>query len=405
MFVIYMMFVILASRPFRAEEVMQPSNAQNVLRLEMRQEAPLPEQIGTAPPRKRRLTSRTLTVSLIALLAGGAGIFWIVSPASSQTTDDAYVEADSTNVAPKIRGLVEQITVRDNQSVHTGDLLLRIDPEEFDAKVSAAKANLADAEAAVASARAAVATQGAEEQLAVAEVGEAGTAIRSADAEAERAAADRSRTDALAARGFASRQTLDSFRSQAIGAEQAAAKARAALAVSQRQASLTQSRRAGLLADVEKAEAQRLAAQAALDLALQDRTHALIRAPVDGVVANRQVRVGDYVQPGSRLLTLVPVQTVYVTANFKETQVRDMRRGQAVRVKVDALGRTLDGVVESFAPGSGSTFSLLPFEPGTGNFTKIVQRVPVRIGLRPNQPGLDELRAGLSASVTVRVRA
>lgn len=384
---------------------MQPSNAQNVLRLEMRQEAPLPEQIGTAPPRKRRLTSRTLTVSLIALLAGGAGIFWIVSPASSQTTDDAYVEADSTNVAPKIRGLVEQITVRDNQSVHTGDLLLRIDPEEFDAKVSAAKANLADAEAAVASARAAVATQGAEEQLAVAEVGEAGTAIRSADAEAERAAADRSRTDALAARGFASRQTLDSFRSQAIGAEQAAAKARAALAVSQRQASLTQSRRAGLLADVEKAEAQRLAAQAALDLALQDRTHALIRAPVDGVVANRQVRVGDYVQPGSRLLTLVPVQTVYVTANFKETQVRDMRRGQAVRVKVDALGRTLDGVVESFAPGSGSTFSLLPFEPGTGNFTKIVQRVPVRIGLRPNQPGLDELRAGLSASVTVRVRA
>jgi membrane fusion protein (multidrug efflux system) len=384
---------------------MQPSNAQNVLRLEMRQEAPLPEQIGTAPPRKRRLTSRTLTVSLIALLAGGAGIFWIVSPASSQTTDDAYVEADSTNVAPKIRGLVEQITVRDNQSVHAGDLLLRIDPEEFDAKVSAAKANLADAEAAVASARAAVATQGAEEQLAVAEVGEAGTAIRSADAEAERAAADRSRTDALAARGFASRQTLDSFRSQAIGAEQAAAKARAALAVSQRQASLTQSRRAGLLADVEKAEAQRLAAQAALDLALQDRTHALIRAPVDGVVANRQVRVGDYVQPGSRLLTLVPVQTVYVTANFKETQVRDMRRGQAVRVKVDALGRTLDGVVESFAPGSGSTFSLLPFEPGTGNFTKIVQRVPVRIGLRPNQPGLDELRAGLSASVTVRVRA
>jgi membrane fusion protein (multidrug efflux system) len=384
---------------------MQPSNAKNVLRLEMRQEAPLPEQIGTAPPRKRRLTSRTLTVSLIALLAGGAGIFWIVSPASSQTTDDAYVEADSTNVAPKIRGLVEQITVRDNQSVHAGDLLLRIDPEEFDAKVRAAKANLADAEAAVASARAAVATQGAEEQLAVAEVGEAGTAIRSADAEAERAAADRSRTDALAARGFASRQTLDSFRSQAIGAEQAAAKARAALAVSQRQASLTQSRRAGLLADVEKAEAQRLAAQAALDLALQDRTHALIRAPVDGVVANRQVRVGDYVQPGSRLLTLVPVQTVYVTANFKETQVRDMRRGQAVRVKVDALGRTLDGVVESFAPGSGSTFSLLPFEPGTGNFTKIVQRVPVRIGLRPNQPGLDELRAGLSASVTVRVRA
>ena len=197
---------------------------------------------------------------------------------------------------------------------------------------------------------------------------------------------------------------MDSFRSQAIGAEQSAARARAALAVSQRQASLTASKRAGLLADVEKAEARRLAAQAVLDLALQDQGHALIRAPVDGVVANRQVRVGDYVQPGSRLLTLVPVQAVYVTANFKETQVRDMRVGQPVRIKVDALGQQLNGIVESFAPGSGSTFSLLPFEPGTGNFTKIVQRVPVRIRLQPNQPGLNQLRAGLSANVTVRVR-
>lgn len=384
---------------------MQPSNARNVVHLEMPQEARPPGQVGPAPSRKPRLTSRTLTVSLMAALAAGAGIFWIVSPADSQTTDDAYVEADSTNVAPKVRGLVEQIMVRDNQSVRAGDPLLRIDPEEFDSKVSAARANLADAIAAVAAARAAVASQGAEEQLADAEIGEAGTAIRSADAEAERAAADRSRTDALAARGFASRQTVDSFRSQSIGAEQAAAKARAALLVSQRQASLTHSRREGLLADIEKAEAQRLAAQAALELALQDQRHALVRAPVDGVVANRQIRVGDYVQPGSRLLTLVPVQAVYVTANFKETQVHDMRPGELVRIKVDALSRPLDGIVESFAPGSGSTFSLLPFEPGTGNFTKIVQRVPVRIGLRPNQPGLDQLRAGLSAKVTVRVRA
>lgn len=383
---------------------MQPSNAQKVVRLEILQDTPLPEQVGSAQPRKRRVGSRTLTVSLAALLAAGAGMLWIVSPANSQTTDDAYIEADSTNVAPKVRGLVEQIMVRDNQPVHVGDPLLRIDSEEFDAKVSAAKANLADAIAAVAAARAAVASQDAEAQLAVAQIGEAGTAIRSADAEAKRAAADRSRTDALAARGFASLQTVDSFRSQAIGAEQAAAKARAALAVSQRQASLTLSRRAGLLADVKKAEAQRLAAQAALELAIQDQRHTLIRAPVDGVVANRQIRVGDYVQPGSRLLTLVPVQAVYVTANFKETQVRDMRPGQSVRIKVDELGRPLDGVVESFAPGSGSTFSLLPFEPGTGNFTKIVQRVPVRIGLRPNQPGISQLRAGLSASVTVRVR-
>ena len=383
---------------------MQPSIAENVVRLDMRQESPPSDQVKRGPSAARRISFRTLSASAIALLAAGAGIFWIVSPASSQTTDDAYVEADSTNVAPKVRGLVEQIIVRDNQSVRAGDPLLRIDPEEFDAKVGAAKANLADAIAAVAAARAAVESQGAEEQLAVAQIGEAGTAIRSADAEAQRAAADRTRTDALAVQGFASRQTVDSFRSQAIGAEQAAARARATLAVSQRQASLTQSKRAGLLADVQKAEAQRFAAQAALDLALQDQGHALIRAPVDGVVANRQVRVGDYVQPGSRLLTLVPVQAAYVTANFKETQVRDMRVGQRVRIKIDALGRPLDGMVESFAPGSASTFSLLPFEPGTGNFTKIVQRVPVRIRLQPNQSGLSQLRAGLSANVTVQVR-
>jgi membrane fusion protein (multidrug efflux system) len=123
------------------------------------------------------------------------------------------------------------------------------------------------------------------------------------------------------------------------------------------------------------------------------------------VIGNRQVRVGDYVQPGTRLLTLVPLQAVYVTANFKETQVRSMRVGQPVRVKVDALGSPLNGRVDSFAPGSGSTFSLLPFEPGTGNFTKIVQRVPVRIRFDSGQAGLNQLRPGLSVTATVDVRS
>ena len=163
---------------------MQPSNAENVVRLEMRQESPAPDPVESPPQRKRPAGRRTISVSVIALLAAGAGVFWIVSPASSQTTDDAYVEADSTNVAPKVRGLVETIIVRDNQSVHAGDPLLRIDPEEFDAKVSAAKADLADAVAVVASARAALESQAAEVQLAIAQIGEAGTAIRAADAEA-----------------------------------------------------------------------------------------------------------------------------------------------------------------------------------------------------------------------------
>jgi membrane fusion protein (multidrug efflux system) len=381
---------------------------ENVVQLEMRQgpqDSSRQSELGqTRPPIWRKRPPRAVMVSALAIVAAAAGAFWITAPASSQTTNDAYVEADSTTVAPKVRGLVEDVLVSDNQTVHAGDPLVRVDPEEFDSKVLAAQADLADAMAQVASARAALVTHSAEERLATAQIAEAGTSIRSADAEAARADADRKRMDALAVDGFASRRTVDSFRAQAVSAEQAAARARASLAVSQQQAALTVSKRDTLLAELQKAQARQLAAQATLDLARQDQGHALIRAPIDGVVGNRQVRVGDYVQPGTRLLTVVPVQSVYVTANFKETQVRNMRVGQPVKVKIDALGQPLTAHVESFAPGSGSTFSLLPFEPGTGNFTKIVQRVPVRIRLDPGQPGLGQLRPGLSATATVRVR-
>ena len=379
--------------------------SKNVLRLEVQQEAAHELPAGEGPAEGKRRFPRTLVVSATAVAVAALGALWITAPATHQTTDDAYVEADSTSVAPKVRGLVEAVLVRDNQSVHAGDPLLRIDPEEFDSKVLAAQAELADASADLASARATLATQDAEQQVATAKVQEARTSIRSNDAEAARADADRRRTDALAEKGFASLRTVDSFRAQAISAEQAAARARASFAVSQREAGLTTSRRKSRVAEIEKAQARQLAAQASLDLARQDQGHTLIRAPIDGVVGNRQIRVGDYVEPGTRLLTLVPLQAVYVTANFKETQVRDMRVGQSVRVKIDALGRTLQGHVDSFAPGSGSTFSLLPFEPGTGNFTKIVQRVPVRIRFDPGQAGLDQLRAGVSATVTVAVRS
>ena len=134
----------------------------------------------------------------------------------------------------------------------------------------------------------------------------------------------------------------------------------------------------------------------------QDQTHAEIRSPVAGVVGDRQANVGDYVQPGSRLLVVNPLDRLYITANFKETQTARMLRGQAAKVKVDALpGVTLKAHVESFAPGSGSEFALLPFEPGTGNFTKIVQRVPVKLRFDPGQPDVAKLRPGLSAKVTV----
>ena len=173
--------------------------------------------------------------------------------------------------------------------------------------------------------------------------------------------------------------------------------------MAQRESGVTSAKRPGLEAALDKALAGQQQAQAAIDLARQDQGHALIRAAVDGTVGNRQVRVGDYVQPGSRLLTLVPMNALYITANFKETQMRHMRVGQSVTIAVDALGHGLKGTVESIAPGSGSSFSLLPFEPGTGNFTKIVQRVPVRIRFDASQTGAELLRPGLSVTAKVRV--
>jgi membrane fusion protein (multidrug efflux system) len=363
------------------------------------------EPTDTMPERKKpRIAPRTLLVSGIAVAAIVAGGIWIAAPPATQSTDDAYVAADATAIAPKVRGLVEEVLVRDNQHVRAGDPLVRIDPEEFDAKTQGAQADLADAQAQVASARAALVSQSAEQQLASATITATRTTLRSTAAEADRTEADRKRYDALVATGAVARRDADTYRTAAITAQQASARAQAMLAVSQRESGVTAAKRAMLLAALDKAQAGEMRARAALDLARQDQRHTLIRAAVDGVVGNRQVRVGDYVQAGTRLLTLVPLGGVYVTANFKETQTRHMREGQPVSVEVDALdGPALKGHVDSLAPGSGSTFSLLPFEPGTGNFTKIVQRVAVRIRFDPGQAGVAQLRPGLSVIARVKV--
>jgi membrane fusion protein (multidrug efflux system) len=341
----------------------------------------------------------------VALAAAVAGGVYIAAPKGVVSTDAAYVQADSSVVAPKVRGLVAEVLVRHNQAVRRGDPLVRIDPEEFDARVNSAAADLGNAQAAVAAARAALVSLDAEQRLAASSVRAAQTRIRAADADNERAQADRLRYDTLVASGAVARKDADQYRAAAIGAQSAADRTRAELDVSKSQESVTAAKRATLEAQLAAAQAAVARAQAALDLARQDQAHTLVRAPIDGVVGDRQVEAGDYVQPGSRLLTVVPLNAVYVTANFKETQVARMVAGQPATIKVDALpGKPLKGEVESFAPGSGSTFSLLPFEPGTGNFTKIVQRVPVRIRLTPGQAGMDRLRPGLSTTVEVKLK-
>jgi membrane fusion protein (multidrug efflux system) len=348
---------------------------------------------------------RVWIVSGIAAVVALAGTWFIVTPASSESTDDAYIAADVTSVAPKIRGQVAEVLVHDNQTVHVGEPLVKIDAEEFDAKVATAQADLAEAEAGVTAARAALLSLDAEERLAEANVSVAQSAIKSSDAQAERATADSRRYTALVSSGAVARRDADSFRAGAVTAQQDAVHSAAMLNVAKDSLLVTAAKRATLMASQQKAEANVSRARSALDLALQDQRHALILAPIDGVVGNRQVQQGDYVQPGSRLLTLVPLNAVYVTAYFKETQTGRMHPGQHATVRVDAISsKALTGVVESLAPGSGSQFALLPFEPGTGNFTKIVQRVPVRIRFDVRQSDLDSLRPGLSVTAKVALR-
>jgi membrane fusion protein, multidrug efflux system len=340
--------------------------------------------------RLNTLPRRPVIVAAIAVLLILAGAAWIALPASSVTTDDAYLKADSTIIAPKVHGLVAAVLVRDNQSVRKGQPLVRLEDDDYRQALEAAVAD-------VATAQAALDQFGAQRDLAAANATAAAASIRSARAEDVRAAADRRRFDALLASGDISRQQADRARATALGAAADADKSRAAYAAAQAE-----------LAVVDRTEAQLKAAlaraQAALTLARQNLDHTIVRAPVDGMIGDRQVQIGEYVQPGTDLLTIVPMNTLYVVANFKETQTSRMLAGQRAHVTVDALGgETLNGTVESFAPGSGSEFSLLPFEPATGNFTRIVQRVPVRIHFDPGQPDVTRLRPGLSAEVQVEL--
>jgi membrane fusion protein (multidrug efflux system) len=338
--------------------------------------------------RLRRLPKRALLAIGLATAAMLSGAAWIALPASTVSTDDAYVKADSTIVAPKVQGLIARVLVTDNQTVRAGQPLIEIDSEDYRQAQSSAEADVANA-------KAALAEDQAQEALAAANVSAAAASIRSADAEAARAAADGRRYASLGAAGDVSKSLADQMRATALTAAADADKSRAAYAANLSQQQAVLRTRAQLEAGLAKATAAAL-------LAKQNLGHTVVRAPVSGVIGDRHAQVGEYAQAGTQLLTIVPMNTVYITANFKETQTTRMLAGQHARIQIDALpDRSFAGTVESFAPASGSEFALLPFEPATGNFTRIVQRVPVRIRLDTNQPQVQRLRPGLSADVTV----
>jgi len=333
-----------------------------------------------------------LALALIVATAGSwAAYRWATEWRWIETTDDAYVEGDITPILPKVPGHVVQLIAEDNRPVVKGDVLVRIDDRDYRARVDEARAVLAAKRASL--------TQ-LDQKIAVQEsvIAQSGASVASARAEVVRARADHERTARLVREDFVSRQRFDITQADA-------AKAEAGLAGTGAQAQGARRQLAVLMSDRIIAEAEADQAKAALDLAEVDLEATVIRAPVDGMVGNRAVRDGQYVRTGQTLLAVVPLASVWVDANYKETQLTHIRPGQPATIVVDAFGgREIEGRVDSFAPASGARFSLLPPENATGNFTKVVQRIPVRIRLAGDNPLAGLLRPGLSVTAHIDTR-
>jgi membrane fusion protein (multidrug efflux system) len=339
------------------------------------------------------MRKKLLMIAPVALLVLGiaGGWYWWTELRFLQSTDDAYIASDVSLISPKIEGYIKEVRVQENEQVAAGQVLFVIDDRDFAARV-------AQAEAAVASEEAMIATYKSRLLLQQAMIAQAAAALKSVEADLMRTQLDYNRYAALVTSDFASRQRFETAQADYNKAEAALAKSRAALVAEQNQLSVLQSQ--------QREEEARLQQQRAnLRLARNDLDSTVIRAPISGVAGNRAGQVGQYVKAGTQLLSLVPLPHVFVTANFKETQLTRMRPGQLAEVSVDAYpDHPIEGRVESFAPGSGAQFSLLPPDNATGNFTKIVQRVPVRIALPEDAPVAALLRPGLSVTVTVDTR-
>jgi membrane fusion protein, multidrug efflux system len=311
---------------------------------------------------------------------------WI-DPLRPTATRNAYVQGDVTPISPKISGYITEVAIRDHQAVKVGDVLFRIDDSDYRARVDQAAAGVATRRAMLGNLASRVA-----QQRAVIE--QASAALRGAEAEAQRAALDLARFRELTARNFVSQARLDQAQAEDLRNRASVSQAQANVAAARAQISVLESQYPQLRADID-------AAVAALRLAQIELENTVVRAPADGRLGEREARVGQYVRPGTLLVALVP-QEFWVVANFKETQIAAMRIGDAVDVSVDGISRTaFRGRIESLSPASGAQFALLPPDNATGNFTRIVQRIPVKITFEAGQPGLDQLRAGMSAQVVL----
>jgi membrane fusion protein (multidrug efflux system) len=342
-------------------------------------------------PRRGRLRRLLMATATAALLAGAGwyGIdYWTVGR-YLVSTDDAYVKADNTTVAPKVAGYVSEVLVGDNERVKAGQVLARIDDRDFKVALDQAKAEVVAADAGVASKRAQLEVQ----QAVIA----AAKAALDVDIAAETfASQENKRYGDLAKTGFGSVQNAQLAQSRHASALAAIERDNANLASAQKQIAL-------LRAEITQAVAASARAAAVEQQAELNLSYTTIVAPIDGAVGNRTLRAGQFVQAGTQLMSLVPTAGAYVVANFKETQLTNVRSGQRVDIAVDMFpGHVVHGHVDSLAPASGQEFALLPPDNATGNFTKVVQRIPVKIAL--DGDATLELRPGMSVIPSIQTK-
>src|SRR3984893_17679836 len=378
-----------AERPVPAVDAVRDLLPDNVAKSSPSKAAPAPAAI-----KKLNFRKMLMAGAAVAVLAGAAWYGWDYWTFGQYlvSTDDAYVKADNTTVAPKVSGYLHEVLVGDNERIKAGQVLARIDDRDFKVALDQAKADVAAARAAIESKQAQLGVQ-------KAVIDAAKATIDVDNATVTFAAQENKRYTDLAATGYGSVQNAQQAQPRSAGAQAAIQRDTANLASALKQVDLLKAEIVQANAALARAEAVRSQAQLNLD-------YTSIVAPIDGIVGNRTLRTGQFVQAGTQLMSVVPVTGAYVVANFKETQLTDVREGQPVDIAVDMFpGQVVHGRVDSIAPASGQEFALLPPDNATGNFTKVVQRIPVRIALDGANNPLVALRPGMSVIPTIETRA
>ena len=354
---------------------------------------PLPPASSAGSRRPFGRTALSWVALTAAVLAAGAyGAHWWTTGRFHEETDDAYVGGDVTVVGAKVGGYIAELPVTDNQVVRAGELLARIDARDYDAALQRAAGAVEAQEAAIANLAAAAALQ-------QAVIAKATAGIAAASAEEQRARDDFARYQDLVRRSAVSVESSQRAEAAFKTAQAGSARARAEQLAAERQLDVIATQKRQAQAALDQARAER-------ELARLNVGYTELRAPRDGYIGNRKARLGTYVGVGTPLMSVVPAQGLWVDANFKEDQLARMQAGQPVRIRADAWpGVVMHGRLGSLAPATGAQFSVLPAENATGNFTKIVQRVPVRIQLDAADDRLGRLRPGLSVVVEVDTAA